>query len=135
MFFETKKMINIGLLDENFFIYYSDYDLCRKIYAIKESVIQVKNSSCIHVHGISKVHNKYKRIFLRENNLLFDELYYYYKINSHIIKIKKFNKKFLKYFVKASFFLLILRLDKFIFFIAKIFAYFRFLFFLNRSKF
>ena len=135
MFFETKKMINIGLLDENFFIYYSDYDLCRKIYAIKESVIQVKNSSCIHVHGISKVHNKYKRIFLRENNLLFDELYYYYKINGHIIKIKNFNKKFLKYFAKIFFFLLILRLDKFIFFTAKIFAYFRFLFFLNRSKF
>jgi GT2 family glycosyltransferase len=72
MFFETNKIYELGCLDENFFIYYSDYDLCRRIYKIKKSIIQIQDSFCIHTHGISKVGNKYKKIFLRENNLLFD---------------------------------------------------------------
>ena len=96
MFFETKKIYDLGCLDENFFIYYSDYDLCRRIYKIKKSVIQIQDSFCIHTHGISKVANKYKKIFLRENNLLFDELYYFYKINKHIEKLKNLKKKILR---------------------------------------
>ena len=114
MFFEIKKMVNIGLLDEKFFIYYSDYDLCRRIYKIKQSIIQIKNSSCIHTHGFSKVQNKYKRIFLRENNLCFDELYYFYKFDNCFYKFK---------------------FEKCVRFIARIYAYLRFLFFLKKLNF
>jgi GT2 family glycosyltransferase len=135
MFFEIKKMINIGLLDENFFIYYSDYDLCRKIHKIKQSIIQIKNSSCIHMHGISKVQNKYKRIFLRENNLCFDELYYFYKVDNYINKLKTLKKKILSYIIKTFFYIFIFKFEKCIFFIARIFAYFRFLSYLKKNKF
>ena len=31
MFFRKKDFIDIGLFDENFFIFFSDDDLCRKI--------------------------------------------------------------------------------------------------------
>ena len=133
MFFETKKIYDLGCLDENFFIYYSDYDLCRRIYKIKKSVIQIQDSFCIHTHGISKVANKYKKIFLRENNLLFDELYYFYKINKHSAKTKLLKKKTLNYIIKIIFIIFILKLDKIIFLAARIFAYFRFLSFLKKN--
>ena len=132
MFFETKKMIDLGLLDENFFIYYSDYDLCRKINQIKESIIQIKDASCIHVHGISKVKNKYKKIFLRENNYKFDELYYYYKINRHYGFLSNLEKKIFKYFFKIVYNLLIFNFEKSVLFTARVFAYFRFLLFLKK---
>ena len=127
MFFETKKMIKIGLLDENFFIYYSDYDLCRRINQIKESVIQIKEAYCTHEHGISKVRNKYKRIFLRENNYIFDELYYFYKINAHSTILLGLKKKIFKYFIKIFSNFLILDFEKTTLFYARVFAYFRFL--------
>jgi N-acetylglucosaminyl-diphospho-decaprenol L-rhamnosyltransferase len=133
MFFETKKMIKIGLLDENFFIYYSDYDLCRRINQIKMSVIQIKEAYCTHQHGISKVRNKYKRIFLRENNYIFDELYYFYKINAHSIILLGLKKKIFKYFIKIFSNFLILELEKTILFSARVFAYFRFLLLIKKN--
>jgi GT2 family glycosyltransferase len=132
MFFETKKIYDLGCLDENFFIYYSDYDLCRRIYKIKKSIIQIQDSFCTHTHGISKVGNKYKKIFLRENNLLFDELYYFYKIDKHIEKLKNLKKKILNYVIKIIFSIFTLKLEKITFLVARIFAYFRFLFFLKK---
>ena len=135
MFFEIKKMVNIGLLDEKFFIYYSDYDLCRRIYKIKQSIIQIKNSSCIHTHGFSKVQNKYKRIFLRENNLCFDELYYFYKFDNCFYKLKNLKKKILSYVIKTIFYIFIFKFEKCVRFIARIYAYLRFLFFLKKLNF
>jgi GT2 family glycosyltransferase len=131
MFFEIRKITDLGCLDENFFIYYSDYDLCRRIYKINKSIIQIKDSFCIHTHGISKVGNKYKKIFLRENNLLFDELYYFYKINKHKDKLEILKKKISNYIMKIIFYILIFKLEKVTFLAARIFAYLRFLFFLK----
>ena len=132
MFFEIRKITDLGSLDENFFIYYSDYDLCRRIYKINKSIIQIKDSFCIHTHGISKVGNKYKKIFLRENNLLFDELYYFYKINKHKDKLEILKKKISNYIMKIIFYILIFKLEKVTFLAARIFAYSRFLFFLRK---
>ncbi len=41
MFFKKKDIIDIGLFDENFFIFFSDDDLCRKIKKKNKYVIQV----------------------------------------------------------------------------------------------
>ena len=80
------------MFDENFFLYYSDEDICRKARDIKKSVIQLSSVKAVHSHGISKVKNVFKRIYLRTYNFTYDELYYFFKIgknNSSYDKLKK----------------------------------------------
>jgi len=106
MLFRTKDLIENDLFfDENFFLYYSDDDLCRRIKKIKKSIIQVYDSKCIHQHGIVKVKNKYVKKFIRDYNLTFDKYYYFFKINNHIDLINTYKKRIplfvLRFFLKV----------------------------------
>tara|TARA_B100000700_G_C14808338_1_gene743920 strand:- start:24 stop:914 length:891 start_codon:yes stop_codon:yes gene_type:complete len=100
MLFRTKDFIDLGLFDENFFVYFSDDDLCRRIKLKKKSIIQIYDSKCIHSHGIVKIKNKYFKKFIRENNYIFDNLYYFYKIDKNHVSIKSFQKKIIPYLFK-----------------------------------
>ena len=83
MLFKTDEFKENNLLfDENFFLYFSDDDLCRKIKSINKSIIQIKDATCIHQHGIIKVRNTYHRLYLREYNYTYDMLYYFYKLKT-----------------------------------------------------
>ena len=80
MLFRTEDFKKNDLFfDENFFLYFSDDDLCRTIKSINKSIIQTKDSICIHQHGTIKVKNKYLKIYIREYNFTHDMLYYFYK--------------------------------------------------------
>jgi len=46
--FKKKDMIDIGLFDENFFLYFLDNDFCRKVINQKKAIIQVLESKAIH---------------------------------------------------------------------------------------
>ena len=102
--FKVKDIIDIGLLDEEFFLYFLDDDLCRRIKKQSRSIIQIHDAKCIHQHGNLKVKNIYFKKFIREYNYFFDQLYYYFKINKHQNLINSFQKKlpklFLKFFLK-----------------------------------
>ena len=105
MLFRTKQVLDNNLIfDENFFLYYSDYDLCRRVKKLKKCIIQVYDSKCIHQHGIIKVKNRYLKKFIREYNLSFDKYYYFYKINNHQNLINLHKKKIpslvLKFFLR-----------------------------------
>jgi len=94
MLFQTKKLIDSGLLfDENFFLYFSDDDLCRRVSKIGNHIIQSFNSKCIHQHGIVKEKNIYIKKFIREYNLAYDKYYYFYKINKHTNMINQYKKR------------------------------------------
>ena len=106
MLFRTKDLIENNLFfDENFFLYYSDDDLCRRIKKINKFIIQVYDAKCIHQHGIIKVKNKYSKKFIREYNFSFDKYYYFFKINKHIDLIKAYKKRIplfiLRFFLKV----------------------------------
>ena len=75
--FKKKDIITLGLLDENYFLYFVDYDLCRMIKQKNKSVIQVFNAKAQHSHGQSKVKNPLKRTFLRSYHFTYDEMCYY----------------------------------------------------------
>ena len=124
--FKVKDIIEIGLLDEEFFLYFLDHDLCRRIKNIKMSVIQVYNSKATHAHGHLKVKNKFKRIFFANYYFYYEELYYLYKINSHQQKYDYLKKKIPKFLVKLIINFLILRLDKFVYYLSKTLAFYRF---------
>ena len=124
--FKVKDIIEIGLLDEEFFLYFLDHDLCRRIKNIKMSVIQVYNSKATHAHGHLKVKNKFKRIFFANYYFYYEELYYLYKINSHQQKYDYLKKKIPKFLVKLIINFLIFRFDKFVYYLSKTLAFYKF---------
>ena len=106
LLFKTDEFKKNGLLfDENFFLYFSDDDLCRKIRSINKSIIQIKDATCIHQHGIIKVRNIYHKAYIREFNYTYDMLYYFYKLKTKksLKIIKELRNKTKNYFVLIIF--------------------------------
>ena len=124
--FKNKDIIEIGFLDENFFMYYEDDDLCRKIKKKNMSVIQIYNAKAQHMHGQIKVKNALKRTFIRNYHFTFDELYYYFKINMHQKKYKNLKKKLPNYIVKLIINFIILRFNKGVYYFSIIKAFYDF---------
>ena len=132
--FKKKDILELGLLDENFFIYFVDYDLCRRIKLKNKSVIQIFNAKNQHVHGQIKVKNVLKRTFIRNYNFTFDELYYFSKINKHSEILKKLKKKIPKYIFKSFIDLFVLRLAQSVYYFSKVLAFYKFKKLLNKNK-
>ena len=132
--FKKKDIIELGLFDENFFLYYLDFELCRRIINRKKSIIQIFDTKAQHVHGQLKVKNLLKRIFIRNYHFTFDELYYFFKINKHSEIFNKLKKKLPNYVIKSIINLLTLRLSQSIYYFAKIKAFYNFKKLLNKNK-
>ena len=130
--FKKKDMEEIGLLDENFFLYFDDYDLCRTLKRHNKTVIQVYDAKALHSHGAIKVKNFFKKIFIRNFHFTFDELYYFYKVRKHNDILKRLEKKIPSYLIKSlvNFFLFIF--DKVVFYISIILGYLKFKKFLKK---
>ena len=129
--YKKEDIIRIGMFDENFFVYFLDFDLCQKIKKKRMSVIQVFDVKAIHSHGQSKVKNFLKRKYNRYYNFTYDELYYFYSIKNYHEKLNDLKKKINKYIFKFILNLLIFRLEKSIQYFAIIRAYFSFKKFLS----
>ncbi len=127
MLIEKNLFFDVGMFNENMFLFFSDYDLCKKIRKSNKSVIQIKSAIAFHTHGYSKVRNVLKRIFLKEFNMTYDQLYYLY-INKHEnILLKKLKKQKFNYLFKLIISLFLFRFDKFIYYYSKILAYYKFI--------
>lgn len=125
MLLRTNDLKNVGMFNEKLFIYFSDDNLCKKIKNLNKSIVQLYNSRCIHTHGISKVKNKFKKIFLRELHFTHDELVYYKNIND--IKFKKLKSKLINYMLKILINLIKLNISNLIKYYARIYAFKKFI--------
>ena len=133
MFFKKKDFLEIGLFDEIFFLFFSDDDLCRKIKKKNKYIIQVFNSKCIHSHGISKVKNVFKKIYLREHYYLLDKFHYFRKSNKNIYMMDNIIKKKNNYLVKIFFSLFSMKLKKVVYYYARYTAILKFNNFLKKN--
>jgi len=124
--FKIEDIINIGLFDEEFFLYFLDNDLSRRIKNIKKSIIQVYNAKATHETGHLKVKNRFKKIFFSNFYFYYEELYYYYKINSHQKKYNYFKKKIPKFLVKIIINFILFRFDKLTYNLSKVLAFYKF---------
>jgi len=131
MFAKTEDLKKVGMFNEELFIFFSDDDLCKKMKNINKHIVQIYNSRCIHVHGISKVKNKYNRVYLRELYFTLDELVYFKNIDdSKIIRLKS---KMINYFFKTLINLFTLNILNLIKYYARIHAYIKFINRLNKK--
>ena len=125
MLVRTEDFLKVGLFNENLFIYFSDDDLCKKMKTINKHIVQLYESNCIHVHGISKVKNKFNKIYLRELYFTLDELIYFKDINKN--KVNRLKSKITNYFIKILLSLLTLNISNFIKYYARVYAYLKFI--------
>ena len=132
--FKRKDILELGLFDENFFLYYVDFELCRRIKKNKKTIIQIFDAKVQHEHGQIKVKNVLKRIFIRNYNFTFDELYYFFKINKHFEIFKNLKKKIPNYIIKAIINFFLLRLTQSIYYFSRVAAFYKFNKLLNKNK-
>ena len=124
MFVKMEDLQKVGMFNENLFIFFSDDELCKKIIGINKHVIQIYNSKCIHVHGISKVKNKFYKIYLKELYFTLDELVYFKNITDQ--KINKLKSKILNYCLKIIVCFFTLKFFNLIKYYARVVAYIKF---------
>jgi len=132
--FKKKDILELGLIDEGFFIYWLDFDLCRRIINRKKSIIQIFEAKVQHTHGILKIRNLLKRAFIINYYFTYDGLYYFFKINKHYEKINQLKNKIPNYIIKSIINLFLLRLTKSVYFFSKTLAFYKFNKFLNKNK-
>jgi GT2 family glycosyltransferase len=132
--FKKKDILELGLFDENFFLYYLDFELCRRIKKGKKLIIQIFDAKVQHEHGKIKVKNTLKKTFIRNYNFTFDELYYFFKVNKHYEIIKKLKKKIPKYIIKSIINLFLLRLTQSVYYFSKTLAFYKFNKLTNKNK-
>ena len=131
---KKQDIIELGLYDENFFLYYSDFDLCRRILKTKKTIIQIFEAKAQHDHGEIKVKNFLKKIFIRNYNFTFDELYYFFKINKHFKTFNNLKKKLPNYIIKSVTNLFLFRFSQSVYYSSKVAAYYKFNKLLNKNK-
>ena len=132
--FKKKDILELGLFDENFFLYYLDFELCRRITKSKKLIIQIFDAKVQHEHGKIKVKNTLKKTFIRNYNFTFDELYYFFKINKHSEIFKNLKKKLPNYIIKSIINLFLLKLTQSVYYFSKVAAFYKFNKLLNKNK-
>ena len=127
MLIEKKFFIDIGKFNEDMFLFFSDYDLCKKIINSNRSVIQCRSAEAFHIHGNSKVKNILKRIYLKEFNMTYDQLYYFHVNKIENFLFKKIKRQHFNYLFKLILNLFLFRFKKTIYYFSKISAYYKFI--------
>ena len=134
MFCKTYELKKLGMFDENYFIFFEDDDLCKRIRSNKKSVIQIRNATAFHQHGQGQsIKSSLKRTFIVNFHMTFSELYYFYKNDDYQKTYNYLKSKIFNYTIKFIFTLLTFRFNKSIYYISKILAFFKFKRFLKKT--
>ena len=133
MLIKKKDFLDIGMFNENLFLFYSDDDLCRKIKRENKYIIQVFQSKCIHSHGISKVKNVFEKIYLREHYFLLDKFHYYRKSDNHKNMMNEIIDKKNNYLIKIFFSFITMKFKKVIYYFARYTAILKYNSFLKKN--
>ena len=110
----------------NFFLYFSDDDLCRRIAKTGNFIIQSFNSKCIHQHGNIKVKNIFLKNLLENIILLLINFIIFFKIEQHEKLISTFKKKIPSYLIKLILKTIFLNFVAATGIFAKLYAYYKF---------
>tara|TARA_B100000787_G_scaffold170166_2_gene164493 strand:+ start:575 stop:1444 length:870 start_codon:yes stop_codon:yes gene_type:complete len=124
--FRKNDLIEIGLFDEDFFIYFPDFEIGRRIKNLNKSIIQVFDAKAIHEMGNLKINNIIKKVFFRNYYFTIDELIYYHKGNSFNHVYLDLKKKILTLILKVFLNLFLLRFTRSTKCFARVLAYYKF---------
>ena len=108
MFLNMEKLKNVGFYDENFFLYWEEIDLCKRVKDAKGKILICSNIQIFHYGGQS-VNNDYaNQIELNRNWHLMWSLFYYNKKHyGYLSALILILPKLFSSIIKISFYFLI----------------------------
>ena len=103
--FNKGKFNNIGFFDENFFLYFEEIDLCKRMIDSKNKIYLIKNSKIKHMGGKSHEEQFNLEMELSRNwHWMWSTFYYYKKHNGFVYAFLNILRKFFSSFIKMIFF-------------------------------
>jgi len=113
IFFNKEKFINIGYFDENYFLYFEEIDLCKKVIKSNNKIYLINNALIKHVGGKSHEDKYDFEMELSRNwHWMWSSFYYYKKNYNYYYALFKVIKKLISSIIKIFFYSLNLKKDK-----------------------
>jgi N-acetylglucosaminyl-diphospho-decaprenol L-rhamnosyltransferase len=113
MFLNLENFKDIGFFDDNFFIYFEEIDLCRRLINNKQKIYLDPTIRVHHIGGSSHDNSvNYEMELSRNWHWMWSTFYYHKKYNSFILALIKVMPKLFSSFIKIIFYLLIFKKDK-----------------------
>ena len=113
IFFNKEKFINIGYFDENYFLYFEEIDLCKKVIKSNNKIYLINNAFIEHVGGKSHEDKYDFEMELSRNwHWMWSSFYYYKKNYNYYYALFKVLKKLTSAIIKIFFYSLNLKRDK-----------------------
>ena len=106
---DRKKFIDLGMFDENFFFYWEDVDLCKRI-EMKNLKILLNRNSIAHHEGEKSVKTSFKSFIIRKFYFKFGEYIYQSKYNN--LRLVKVIREPFKFLLLILFYILTFQLKK-----------------------
>tara|TARA_B110001452_G_C15222188_1_gene423685 strand:- start:35 stop:841 length:807 start_codon:yes stop_codon:yes gene_type:complete len=117
MLCDVKKLKKIGFFDDDFFLYWEDIFLLKKINQTNYKMVNVSNAFAIHESSKSSEDN-YKTRYIRDMNYMYGELLYDYKLGK--LRLIKLYRKLIQNLILFFFNITIFQLKEVLKNIAKI---------------
>ena len=113
MFLNLSQFKEIGFFDDNFFIYFEEIDLCKRLRKKDKKLYLDPNISISHIGGSS--HDKeinFKMEVSRNWHWMWSSFYFYKKHYGYFFALLKMSRKFLSALIKSIFYYLIKNSEK-----------------------
>ena len=110
MFLNIEQFKGVGFFDENFFIYFEEIDLCKRLKKLNKKIYLDPNIKINHAGGSS--HNKsidYEMELSRNWHWMWSTFYYHKKYNGFFNALIKVSSKFFSALLKVFFYSLIFK--------------------------
>ena len=108
--FNKKKFSDSKYFDENFFLYFEEIDLCKRIIKSGDKIYIINNAPIKHLGGKSHQEKFNFEMELSRNwHWMWSTFYYFKKNYSFIYALKKIFKNFISSFVKVIFYFIIFK--------------------------
>ena len=113
IFFNKEKFINTGYFDENYFLYFEEIDLCKKVIKSNNKIYLINNALIKHLGGKSHEDKYDLEMELSRNwHWMWSSFYYYKKNYNYYYALFKVFKKLMSSIIKIFFYSLNLKKDK-----------------------
>ena len=113
MFLNLKQFEDLGFFDENFFIYFEEIDLCKRLIKNDKKIFLDTNIQIYHAGGTSHEESiNYEMEKSRNWHWMWSTFYFHYKHYGYVIALIKILPKFLSAMIKTIYFKIILNNKK-----------------------
>ena len=113
MFLNLNQFEEIGFFDENFFIYFEEIDLCKRLIKNEKKIFLDTNIKINHSGGSSHEDSiNYEMAKSRNWHWMWSTFYFHYKHYGYLIALIKVLPKFLSAMFKTIFFKIISNKEK-----------------------